>query len=90
MGAPLTFPVLLQFVNMACGLDCRAYRLPFPAHTTVYEIDRTEVRLVSLPSTVFAFRRHDVLLPLHHTRAVTAVHDPEKFNVATADDSLQD
>lgn len=33
----------LQFVNMACGLDSRAFRLAWPANTTVFEIDRQEV-----------------------------------------------
>lgn len=32
-----------QFVILAAGLDCRPYRLPWPAQTTVYEIDQTEV-----------------------------------------------
>lgn len=33
----------LQFVNVACGLDARAFRLAWPRHTHVYEIDRPEV-----------------------------------------------
>lgn len=33
----------LQFVNVACGLDARSFRLPWPRNTHVYEIDRPEV-----------------------------------------------
>lgn len=33
----------LQFVNVACGLDSRAFRLAWPEHTRVYEVDRSEV-----------------------------------------------
>lgn len=36
-------PPPLQFVNTACGLDSRAFRLVWPQHTRVYEIDRPEV-----------------------------------------------
>lgn len=32
-----------QFVILASGLDSRAYRLPWPADATVYELDRAEV-----------------------------------------------
>src|SRR6185369_10120398 len=32
-----------QAVILASGLDARAYRLPWPAGTTVYEIDQPEV-----------------------------------------------
>ena len=38
-----TAPPPLQFVNVACGLDARAFRLSWPLHTRVYEIDRPEV-----------------------------------------------
>ncbi|OBJ49975.1 class I SAM-dependent methyltransferase [Mycobacterium asiaticum] len=34
---------LQQFVIVASGLDSRAYRLPWPARTVVYEIDQPEV-----------------------------------------------
>lgn len=34
----------VQFVNLASGLDSRPYRLPWPSNTTVFEIDRQEVR----------------------------------------------
>lgn len=34
---------LRQVVIVASGLDSRAYRLPWPAGTTVYEIDQPEV-----------------------------------------------
>ncbi|BBX63283.1 putative S-adenosyl-L-methionine-dependent methyltransferase [Mycobacterium saskatchewanense] len=34
---------LRQVVIVASGLDARAYRLPWPADTTVYEIDQPEV-----------------------------------------------
>lgn len=34
-----------QLVNMAVGLDGRAFRdLPYPPNTTIYEVDRQEVR----------------------------------------------
>jgi hypothetical protein len=36
----------LQFVNVAAGLDSRAFRLPWPANTHVYEVDRSEVRWI--------------------------------------------
>ena len=36
-------PPPLQFVNVACDLDARAFRLSWPQHTRVYEIDRPEV-----------------------------------------------
>ena len=32
-----------QFVILASGLDARAYRLPWPADATVYELDQAEV-----------------------------------------------
>src|ERR1700757_4415229 len=32
-----------QAVILACGLDSRAYRLPWPAGTTVFEVDQPEV-----------------------------------------------
>ena len=32
-----------QFVILASGLDARAYRLPWPADATVYELDQTDV-----------------------------------------------
>lgn len=32
-----------QFVILASGLDCRPFRLSWPAHTTVYEIDQPGV-----------------------------------------------
>ena len=32
-----------QAVILASGLDARAYRLPWPAGTTVYEIDQPQV-----------------------------------------------
>lgn len=36
-----------QLVNMAVGLDGRAFRdLPYPPGTTIYEVDREEVRCV--------------------------------------------
>jgi O-methyltransferase involved in polyketide biosynthesis len=34
-----------QLVNMAVGLDGRAFRdLPYPPGTTIYEVDRQEVK----------------------------------------------
>lgn len=33
-----------QVVNLGAGLDGRAFRLAFPPHTTVFEVDRPEVR----------------------------------------------
>jgi O-methyltransferase involved in polyketide biosynthesis len=38
------YPQQLQVVNMACGLDSRAFRLCFPTNTTLWEVDRQEVR----------------------------------------------
>jgi methyltransferase (TIGR00027 family) len=32
-----------QVVNVGAGLDTRGYRLPWPAHCTLYEVDRPEV-----------------------------------------------
>ncbi len=32
-----------QFVILASGLDCRPYRLPWPGHSWVFEIDQPEV-----------------------------------------------
>lgn len=34
---------LTQVVILAAGMDARAYRLPWPAHTTVYELDQPAV-----------------------------------------------
>ncbi|BBX65617.1 putative S-adenosyl-L-methionine-dependent methyltransferase [Mycobacterium saskatchewanense] len=36
-------PAIRQVVILASGLDARAYRLPWPAGTTVFEIDQPEV-----------------------------------------------
>jgi hypothetical protein len=41
----------VQFVNMAAGLDSRAYRLPWPSNVSVFEVDRAEVRPPSSPHT---------------------------------------
>ncbi|MEE6178388.1 class I SAM-dependent methyltransferase [Mycobacterium sp. 050134] len=38
-----TDPAIRQVVILASGLDARAYRLPWPAGTTVFEIDQPEV-----------------------------------------------
>ena len=52
-----------QAVILASGLDSRAYRLAWPANTTVYEIDQPEViefksrTLAALGATPTAFRR---------------------------------
>jgi methyltransferase (TIGR00027 family) len=35
--------VAKQIVILAAGMDARAYRLPWPAGTTVYEVDQREV-----------------------------------------------
>lgn len=34
----------IQVVDLACGMDSRAYRLTFPRNTLFWEIDRQEVR----------------------------------------------
>lgn len=41
--APDTAP--LQFVNLAAGLDSRAYRMPWPGNLSIFEVDRAEVRI---------------------------------------------
>lgn len=41
-----------QFVLLAAGMDTRAQRLPFPATTTLYEVDRPE--LLHLKETLLA------------------------------------
>ena len=56
-----------QAVILASGLDTRAYRLPWPADTTVFEVDQPEViafkgatldRLGATPRATAAHRRH--------------------------------
>src|SRR3984957_17201620 len=42
-SAEATAAGILQLVVLAAGLDARAYRLPWPAGTVVYEIDQPEV-----------------------------------------------
>lgn len=54
-----------QVVILASGLDSRAYRLEWPAGTTVYEIDQPKV-LAYKETTLAA---HDVTVPVQH-RAV--------------------
>ncbi|MDX1888304.1 class I SAM-dependent methyltransferase [Mycolicibacterium sp. 050158] len=54
---------ITQAVILASGLDSRAYRLPWPAGSTVYEIDQPEViefksrTLAELGATPTAYRR---------------------------------
>jgi methyltransferase (TIGR00027 family) len=45
---------LRQIVILASGLDARAWRLPWPEHTTVYELDRPKV----LDFKAATLRRH--------------------------------
>lgn len=54
-----------QVVILASGLDSRAYRLDWPAATTVYEIDQPKV--LGYKETTLA--AHDVRAPVQH-RAV--------------------
>ena len=42
-SSPPTEAGVRQAVILASGLDTRAYRLPWPAATVVYEIDQPEV-----------------------------------------------
>ena len=50
-----------QVVNLACGLDGRAFRdLPYPPDTTIYEIDRQEVSLPSFYHAIIPILRHSV------------------------------
>lgn len=56
---------ITQVVLLACGLDTRGFRLPWPAGTTVYEIDQPEV--LAFKSTVL----HEIhAQPLCHRAAV--------------------
>ncbi|WP_424887001.1 SAM-dependent methyltransferase [Streptomyces sp. XH2] len=57
---------LLQFVLLAAGMDTRAQRLPFPAGTTLYEVDRPE--LLRLKDALLA----DVPEPVCRRVAVSA------------------
>jgi methyltransferase (TIGR00027 family) len=60
-----------QVVILAAGLDARAYRLPWPADTTVYEIDQSQVlefktRTMTEIGAVPTAQRRTVAIDLRH------------------------
>ena len=57
-----------QAVILAAGLDARAYRLPWPDGTTVYEVDQPEVIDVQEPDARRAGRQAQGR-PAHHRRS---------------------
>jgi methyltransferase (TIGR00027 family) len=75
-----------QVVLLACGMDCRTFRLAWPAGTSVYEADQPEV--LGFKSTVLRelhaqprCQRVEVPVDLHTdwpARLVKAGFDPEK------------
>jgi methyltransferase (TIGR00027 family) len=58
-----------QIVILASGLDSRAYRLPWPAGTTVFEIDQPKVleyKAATLDGVMPTAVRHAVAMDLRH------------------------
>lgn len=75
-----------QVVLLACGMDSRAFRLRWPAGTTVYEIDQSEVlafKSVALQELHAQPRAHRVVVPADlrtdwPARLAAAGFDPDK------------
>jgi hypothetical protein len=70
-----------QVVLLACGMDSRAFRLDWPAETTVYEADQPDV--LAFKSSVLQERRarprcHRVDLRAHWPATLIAVGSPRR------------
>jgi methyltransferase (TIGR00027 family) len=94
--ADATAPGVRQAVILASGLDARAYRLQWPAGTTVYEIDQPEV--IEFKSTTLAefgaeptADRRTVAMDLRHdwpSALIAAGFDPSQPTAWSAEGLL--